>query len=145
MRVSLASILEDEKYTERIRVEPQLNLSGKLFNPVVGFDIYLPDADEETRTHLRNVISTEEELTRQVTALLLMNNFISSGASSSCKFNNQQASAISATSFEMISNQVSNLLSQVAKNVDIGLNIRPGSNAITPQEAQLALSTQLLA
>src|SRR5665811_1488418 len=36
------------------------------------------------------------------------------------------------------------MLSQLTKNVDIGLNIRPGSNAITPQEAQLALSTQLL-
>jgi len=32
----------------------------------------------------------------------------------------------------------------MSKNVDIGLNIRPGSNVITPQEAELALSTQLL-
>jgi hypothetical protein len=143
MRVSLASILEDEKYTERIRVEPQLNLSGKLFNPVVGFDIYLPDADEEVRARLKNVISTQEEMTRQVTALLLINNFISSGATSFAS-STSTGSAISATSFEMISNQVSNMLSQVARNVDIGLNIRPGSSAITPQEAQLALSTQLL-
>lgn len=143
MRVSLASILEDDKYSERIRVEPQLNLSGKLFNPVVGFDIYLPDADEEVRARLRNAISTQEEMTRQVTALLLINNFISS-AGPSLASSTTTGSAISATSFEMISNQVSNMLSQVARNVDIGLNIRPGSNAITPQEAQLALSTQLL-
>ena len=51
---------------------------------------------------------------------------------------------MAATSFEMISNQVSNMLSQLSKNVDIGLNIRPGSNAISPQEAELALSTQVL-
>ena len=76
------------KYKERISVEPQLNLSGKLFNPIVGFDIYLPDADEETRTHLRNAISTEEELTRQVFSLLVMNSFISMGTSSIC--NHQQ-------------------------------------------------------
>ena len=143
MRVSLASILEDDKYSERIRVEPQLNLSGKLFNPVVGFDIYLPDADEEVRTRLRNAISTQEEMTRQVTALLLINNFISS-AGPSLASSTTTGSAISGTSMEMISNQMSNMLSQVAKNVDIGLNIRPGSNTITPQEAQLALSTQLL-
>ena len=46
LKASLASILDDQSLTESISVEPQLNLSGKLFNPVVGFDIYLPDADE---------------------------------------------------------------------------------------------------
>jgi hypothetical protein len=142
MRVALDQILGDDTRKERIRVEPQLTLSGKLFNPVVGFDIYLPDADEETRTRLRNVISSQEELTRQVTALLLINNFVSSGAGFSSS--TTASSAITATSWEMISSQVSNMLSQLAKNVDIGLNVRSGSNNITPQEAQLALSTQLL-
>jgi hypothetical protein len=137
------TITQDEHYNDRISVEPQLSLSGKLFNPVVGFDIYLPDADETTRTLLQNVISTQEELTRQVTALLMMNNFISTGASS-VSTTTTATTAVAATSLEMISNRVSNMLSQLSKNVDIGLNIRPGSNAITPQEAELALSTQLL-
>lgn len=145
MRVALASILQeaDDRYKERIRVEPQLNLSGKLFSPVVSFDIYLPDSDEETRTKLRNAISTQEELTRQVSALLLINNFISTG-NSSVSTSANATSAITATSFEMLSSQFSNMISQMSKNVDIGLNIRPGSNVITPQEAELALSTQLL-
>jgi hypothetical protein len=142
MRVSLANILEDERYTKQIKVEPQLNLSGKLFNPLVSFDIYLPDADEETRTRLRNAISTQEELTKQVTALLLINDFISIGGPS-VSATASATSAMASTSMEMISNQVSNILSKLASNVDIGLNIRPGSNTITPQEAQLALSTQL--
>jgi hypothetical protein len=143
LKASLASVLDDQSMTERVRVEPQLNLSGKLFTPVIGFDIYLPDADEETRTRLRNAISTQEELTRQVSALLLINNFISNG-NNSVSTATSASSAVAATSLEMISNQVSNMLSQLSKNVDIGLNIRPGSNAISPQEAQLALSTQLL-
>ena len=58
--------------------------------------------------------------------------------------NHNGTSAMAATTFEMVSNQISNWLSQLSKDVDIGLNIRPGSNAISPQEAQLALSTQLL-
>jgi hypothetical protein len=141
LKASLASILGDPNYSERITVEPQLNLSGKLFNPVVVFDIYLPDADEQTRTKLQNAISTPEEITRQVTALLLIQNFIASGNSN---VSTTATSAMAATSLEMISNQVSNMLSQLSKSVDIGLNIRPGSNAITPQEAELALSTQVL-
>jgi hypothetical protein len=142
LKTSLAPVLGEE-YNERVRVEPQMNLSGKLFNPIVGFDIYLPDADEPTRTRLQNVIATQEELTNQVFALLLINNFISSGASS-VSTATSGTSAMAATSFEMISNRLSNWLSQLSKNVDIGFNIRPGSNAITPQEAELALSTQVL-
>jgi hypothetical protein len=157
LRTSLSPIL-GERYSERVRVEPQMNLSGKLFNPLVGFDIYLPDADEQTRTYLRNSISTEEELTRQVFSLLLMNSFISMGASSTSltssgspsstttinSSNTSGSSAMASTTFEMVSNQISNWLSQISKDIDIGLNIRPGYNAISPQEAQLALSTQLL-
>ncbi|MCX6254369.1 MAG: translocation/assembly module TamB domain-containing protein [Bacteroidia bacterium] len=143
LKASLYPILQEEKYKERISVEPQLNLSGKLFNPIVGFDIYLPTADEETRTSLRNTISTEEELSRQVFSLLVMGGFISMGSSSNYA-NTTGTSAMAATTFEMVSNQLSNWLSQISKDFDVGFTIRPGYNAITPQEAQVALSTQLL-
>jgi hypothetical protein len=150
LKASLSPIL-GERYTERISVEPQMKLSGKLFNPIVGFDIYLPDADEQTRAYLKNAISTEEELTKQVFSLLLMNQFISMGsvsnvasASPSVSTTNRGTSAVAATTFEMVSNQISNWLSKLTKDVDIGINIRPGSNAISPQEAELALSTQIL-
>jgi hypothetical protein len=143
LKTSLSTILgEEEKYTKNIRVEPQLHLSGKLFNPVVGFDIYLPDADEPTRTYLRNAISTEEELTRQVFALLLINKFISVGAAPVST--STGTSAMAATTFEMVSNQISNWLSKISNDVNIGLNIRTGSNAFTPEEAQVAVSTQIL-
>ena len=150
LKASLSPIL-GESYPERIPVEPQMKLSGKLFNPIVGFDIYLPDADEQTRAYLKNAISTEEELTKQVFSLLLMNQFVSMGtvsnvasAISSSPSSNRGTSAITATTFEMVSNQISNWLSKLSKDVDIGINIRPGSNAISPQEAELALKTQLL-
>ena len=151
LKTSLSTILgpgTNQQYTERVKVEPQLNLSGKLFNPIVGFDIYLPDSDEETRALLRSYISTEEEMTKQVFSLLLMNSFISQGTQGTNvqnPVNNPTgSSAISATTFEMVSSQISNWLSQISKSVDIGLNIRPGYNAVSPQEAQLALSTQIL-
>jgi hypothetical protein len=150
LKASLSPIL-GEGYPERIPVEPQMKLSGKLFNPIVGFDIYLPDADEQTRAYLKNAISTEAELTKQVFSLLLMNQFVSMGAVSnvasavsSSPSGNRGTSAITATTFEMVSNQISNWLSKLSKDVDIGINIRPGSNAISPQEAELALKTQLL-
>ncbi len=64
-KASLYDILQDEAFRERIPVECHLDLSDKLINPVIGFNIYLPTADEETRTYLRNAINTEEEMSRQ--------------------------------------------------------------------------------
>ncbi len=141
----LYPILQDPKYQARIPVEPQLNLSGNLFNPVVGFNIYLPNSDEETRTYLRNAITTEEELSKQFIYLLVMNSFFadpsfraSSGATST------GTSAALVTSTEMLANQVSNWLSQISNDFNVGFLYTPGTRDINSQELQVALSTQLL-
>ncbi len=143
LKTSLYPILQEDKYTERLSVEPQMNLAGKLFNPVVGFDIYLPFADEGTRAYLRNAISTEEEMNRQVFSLLILGSFISMGSATSST-TTLGTTAMAATTFEMLSNQLSNWLSLLSKDVDIGVNYRPGYDAMNPQEVQVALSTQLL-
>ncbi len=44
----------------------------------------------------------------------------------------------------MVSNQLSNWLSQISKDFDIGFVYRPDSKDINSQEVQVALSTQLL-
>ena len=137
----LGPILQDEKYREKIAVEPQLNLSGKLFNPVVEFNIYLPNANEETRTYLKNAITTEEELNRQFLFLLVMNSFYSNPT-----YQNTGAgtSAMAFTTTEMFSNQISNWLSQISNDFDVDFVYRPGTKDINSQELQVALSTQLL-
>ena len=147
LKASLFEILQDDAYKDRIPVECQLNLTGKLFNPVVGFNIYLPAADEQTRTYLRNAISTEEELSRQFLYLLVMNSFIadpSSAVSSPSSSTTTGTSAMAVTTTEMLSNQLSNWLSQISNDFDIGFVYRPGFNQINPQEVEVALSTQLL-
>jgi hypothetical protein len=145
LKASLQPILGKD-YIERVRVEPQLSLSGKLFNPIVGFDIYLPDADERLRTLLKNSISTEEEMTKQVVALLVIQGFISSGSTSGVASANTPSgtSAMAATTYEMLSSRVSDWFSKISKDFNVGLNVRPGETSLTPQEAQVALSTQLL-
>ena len=148
LKASLAELLGDERFSERIPIECQLNLSGKLFNPVVGFNIYLPMADEETRTYVKNALSSEEELSRQFLYLLVMNSFYADPAlvSSAPSTAISGTSAMAVTTTEMLSNQLSNWLSQISKDFDIGFVYRPGSGNkdINPQEVQVALSTQLL-
>jgi hypothetical protein len=139
LNASLYEILQDESYRERIPVECQLNLTGKLFNPIVGLSIYLPTADERTRANLRNAISSEEELSRQFAYLLVMNSFYYQSSTTTTG-----TSAMAVTTTEMLSNQLSNWLSQISNDFNIGFVYRPGYNAINPQEVQVALSTQLL-
>ena len=142
----MPEMLPDSKQSERIPVECQLLLSGKLFNPVVGFNIYLPTADEATRAYLKNMINSDEEMSRQFLFLLVMNSFYSEQAAGS-----QPASAglgsetVGVTTMEMLSNQVSNWLSQISNDFDIGVVYRPGSSTLpNSQELQVALSTQIL-
>jgi hypothetical protein len=150
LKTSLYPILQDERYNNRIPVEPQLILTGNLFNPVVVFNIYLPNADEETRTYLRNAIATEEELSRQFLYLLVMNSFYSdpsyrsSSGTASSGSSTSGTAAMAVTTTEMLSNQLSNWLSQISNDFDVGFLYRPGNKDINSQELQVALSTQLL-
>jgi type IV secretory pathway VirB6-like protein len=52
---------------------------------------------------------------------------------------------VGVTTTEMLSNQLSNWLSQISNDFDVGVNYRPGSTALpNSQEVQVSLSTQLL-
>ncbi|MDX9812169.1 MAG: translocation/assembly module TamB domain-containing protein [Bacteroidales bacterium] len=145
LNTSLFEILQDERYNERIPVECHLILSGKLFNPVIGLDIYLPRADEETRSYLNNMITTEEEKSRQFLYLLVMNSFYAGSMSrSNINTTSTGTTAMAVTTTEMLSNQLSNMLSQLSNDFDIGFNYRPGYRGLSSQEVQVALSTQLL-
>jgi hypothetical protein len=55
---------------------------------------------------------------------------------------NSLSSGLGAQSFELLSNQISSWLSQISKDVDIGVNYRPG-DSYTSEELEVALSTQL--
>jgi hypothetical protein len=146
LKTTLQPILGEE-FTDRVDVQCQLNLTGKLFNPVVGLNIELPNADEQTKAYVRNYISTEEELSRQFLYLLVMNSFYTDPSKSNSTNTSSSAagtSAMAVTTTEMLSNQLSNWLSQINNDVNIGFNWRPGTKDINSQDVQLALSTQLL-
>lgn len=49
---------------------------------------------------------------------------------------------VGSTASELFSNQLSNWLSEISNNFDVGVNYRPG-NQITDDEIELALSTQI--
>lgn len=133
----------ENAYDEREDVECQLNLSGKLFNPEVKLNIELPNSDEQKKAILRRAISTEEELSRQFLYLLITNSFLADATAPSTG-PAAGTSAMLVTTTEMLSNQLSNWLSQINNDIDFGFQWRPGSEGMNSQDLQLDLSTQLL-
>jgi len=130
-----------ENLKKRMPVECHLNMEGNLLNPMLKFQIEMPTAEEETRNVVRNAISTEEELTKQFLSLLVINNF-SAPSTSSGGSGNTGAGMAGVTASELLSNQLSNWLSQISNDFDIGVNYRPGDE-ISSDQVEVALSTQI--
>lgn len=139
-------LFPDEKLKESIPVECVLNLTGNLFNPVIGLEINLPTANEETRAYLRSMIKSDEDMSRQFAFLLVMNKFYADPMAGFYQNTADIGSAtMSVTTTEMLSNQISNWLSQISNDVDMRVVYRPGSSALpNSQEVEVALSTQIL-
>jgi hypothetical protein len=147
LRTSLNNLLMDttQYYNKRIPVECRIQLTEKLVNPNINFDIALPTADESTRARVQGAINTEEELNKQFLSLLVLNTFMPSQqymAGQNEAFG-MGASSMAFTTSELLSNQLSHWLSQISNNWDIGVNYQPGDE-ISKDQMEVALSTQLL-
>lgn len=125
-----------------IAVNCIINMSGQLVNPTFTFDIDMPTISQDRKALYMSII--QANMNYNFLTLLMVNSFYSPGVA--IGGNNSQAAGsiglLGKTSSEVLSNQMSNWLSQISKKVDIGINYRPGDQ-ITQQEVELALSTQL--
>ncbi len=134
------------KYKQRTDIDVKMELTENLMTPVIDFTIELPRADETERAVIANLMQTKQELNKQVFSLLLLNRFLPSQNNSISENGAEQGrgnSAVGTTASELLSNQLSNWLSKLSNNVDVGLNYRPGDN-YTSDEIAVALSTELL-
>lgn len=140
----LANIDTSDVYKKRIPVDLKLNMRNAMMNPDISFDIVLPTADEDTKSKVRSVLYVSgkeeniQELNKQVFALLVLRTFLPPPGADA---NYSRANVGATTSSELLSNQLSNWLSKISNDFDIGINYRPGDE-LSNQELELALSTQ---
>jgi hypothetical protein len=146
LKASIKNLLADtykNENTSRIPVLCKINLSHKLLNPILKFDILFPTADERTKDELQQFISTQDDINRQMLTLLLIGQFYTPEYIRGRTDNQANTTAlVGATTSEMLSSQLSNWLSQISTNFDVGFNYRPGDQVNTNQ-MELALSTQI--
>lgn len=136
----IENYLIDDIY-QRIPVECKILLTEELTNPVIDFEIDFPEEDETTIGILQQFINTEEEMNKQILSLIVLGKFYTPEYLRGT-YESQNQNTLGTTASEVFSNQLSNWLSQISSDVDVGFNYRPG-NSITNDEIELALSTQI--
>jgi hypothetical protein len=121
---------------QRIPVLCKIELTRNLSNPDIKFDIELPSAEDRIKNGIKQFVSSEEDMNKQMLSLLVLGKFYTAEA------NNRLVGSTASTASELLSNQFSNWLSQISKDFDVGVNYRPGDQ-ISNDEVELALSTQM--
>jgi hypothetical protein len=126
----------------RYPVQTILKMSGDLMKPDIGFEIKIPNLSpgDLASIKLKDINNNQQELNNQVFGLLMLGQFI----------NNSNLALDVTGSFntlgEMVSNQLSNLLSKYTKNLNIGLNYfgqTSGSSSNARRQVQVAMNTTL--
>jgi hypothetical protein len=128
-------------YNKRFPVDCKLYMKDKLTSPDITFGIELPTIDETTRSAIKSLLNDENELSRQFLSLLLFRSFVTPSSLSGSGGISAGGAAVT-TGSEMLSNKVSSWLNGVTKDIDIGVNYRPGGT-LSSDELDLALSKQL--
>ncbi len=128
-------------YNQRIPVICNIKLTNNLSNPTINFDIEFPTTEDRITDEVSQFFTTEEDMNRQILSLLVLGRFYTPEyLRGSYKASN--TNIVGTTASELFSNQLSNWLSQISNDFDIGVNYRPG-NQISNDEIEFALSTQI--
>ena len=130
-----ANIDTTSNYKSRVNVDCILGLKNQLMNPEITSSIEFPNIDEQTSQAIYSVLDTSNQalMNQQMISLLVLNSF---------SYNAGDVGSLGVSSLGFISGALSNWLSQISKDFDIGINYNPGDK-ISEEELQVALSTQL--
>lgn len=127
-----------EEYDKRsVPVDCIIMLNNDLYNPDITFSIRLPQNDNDLNQIIYSAIDTTNQvaMTQQMVSLLVLKSFaVNTGQNF--------ASNMGSSSIDVLTDQLSNMLSQIIKDVDIGVKYRTG-DALTQEEVEVALSTNL--
>jgi hypothetical protein len=124
---SLADLMDADllKTTNRttVPVNCLLNLTGNLMHPDIKFDIDLPNASDELKRSVKNIINTDEMMNRQIIYLLAFGRFYTPDYMSSTT-NNIGQNELFSVATSTLSSQLNSWLSQAVKGLNLGLNWR---------------------
>ena len=108
-------------------------------NPRISFGMNMSTAEESAKNIVYNAIDTtnQTEMAEQVLYVLVLNMFkpVKGGSTGSME--------VGGASISILTNQFNSWLSQISKNVNVGINYNPGTSN-TGTEFDVGISTQFL-
>ncbi len=133
VRTSLAPLLGDGNamVSERanVPVDCVLRLRESLSAPAVTFDIEFPSADADQRVIAAGAMNTEELKSMQFLSLLVTGNFAGAGSIAASTGASTEALASGSVGFDILTNQLGNLLS--SDDYNVYFRYRPEDNFLT--------------
>jgi hypothetical protein len=143
VRTPLYQLVKNIDSTDAVKraidVDAMMMLTGKLMQPTVKFDIVLPNADEQSRNLLKSQIVSEDDLNRQVFSLVVFRSFLPSQDIGSTASN---IGNVGTNVSELLTNQLNNMLSQLSKDINIGVNYAQG-DITSNDQVNVNLSTAI--
>lgn len=135
---SLGIEADSTSFANNINVDCIIHLRDKLMNPNIIFGMELPNASDDIKNTVFSIIDTTNQsvMSQQIISLLVL------GAFSYTAGENTLSRLGTNTYYNVISNSLSNWLSQMSKDFDVGLRYTPDDN-FTNEEIEVALSTRL--
>ncbi len=137
-KASMGPLIADTtSVSTRRTVNCGIDISGKLSNPQLGFNIDIPDLDPATKGRVEAALSSEDKRLKQFLALLVSGSFVPDEQSGIVN----NTTVLYSNASEIMANQVNNIFRQLEIPLDLGFNYQPGTGGVDIFD--VAISTQL--
>ena len=147
--VSLSDLNVGRSFSNTVRVNCLMNITGQPRAPIIDFDLDIPNVNTEEKQIVRSIINGQEEMHQQVIYLLAVGRFYPQGANNATENEDQRNStslAMQSLLSGTLSGQLNSVLSQVIKsnNWNFGANISTGDEGWNNAEYEGIINGRLL-
>ena len=147
--VSLSDLNVGKSFSNTVRVNCLMNITGQPRQPVIDFDLEMPTVNTDEQQMVRSVINGEEEMNQQVIYLLAVGRFYpqqNNNATDEEAGQSKTSLAMQSLLSGTLSGQINNVLGQLIKNDNwnFGANISTGDEGWNNAEYEGIINGRLL-
>ena len=116
--VSLSDLNVGQSFSNMVRVKCLMNISGQPSQPILDFDLEMPNVNADEQQMVRSIINSEEEMNQQVLYLLAVGRFYPQGANnaeSSGESRSKTSLAMQSLLSGTLSGQINGILSKFVR------------------------------
>lgn len=145
--VSLSDLNVGRSFSNTVRVNCLMNITGQPSQPVIEFDLDMPTVNADEKQMVRSLLNSQDEMNQQVVYLLAIGRFYPQGANNAENNSDQSQTSLAMQSLlsGTLSGQINNILKNVIKSNDwsFGANISTGDEGWNNAEYEGLISGRL--